>query len=241
MTTEPETVPELADPPVDHAAACRWFEQAAEQGDAQAQFALARLHALGAGCPRDQDKALHWLQRAAEQEHAAAQYHLGSCYARGKGVPIDYRQAPDWFEKAAAADSPLALFELGNFNVGAQLGQIDYDKAAACYDNMIRTWNGLAGPTRNGTAPEQLESLAEQGEADAQYLLGLRYARGENAPADMYKALYWWEKAAIRKHPDALYELGRRYRLGEGVEQDVRKATRMLRQLAEQIRENWPD
>jgi len=62
-----------------------------------------------------------------------------------------------------------------------------------------------------------LKPLAEQGDADAQALLGYKYHQGLGVPKDDAKAYYWWRKAAEQGNASAQFLLGAMYAKGEGV------------------------
>ena len=66
-----------------------------------------------------------------------------------------------------------------------------------------------------------LKHQAGQGNADAQYRLGLDYASGNGAPKDAVAAVEWHRKAAEQGHAEALFSLGEAYINGEGVEKDA--------------------
>ncbi len=70
------------------------------------------------------------------------------------------------------------------------------------------------------TALREFRVLAEQGLADAQYNLGVMYAKGEGVPQDYAEAVKWFRLAADQAHDLALFNLGRMYGLGRGVPQD---------------------
>ncbi|MBQ0066650.1 MAG: SEL1-like repeat protein [Phascolarctobacterium sp.] len=79
---------------------------AAEQGDAEAQFEVAfRYFTYG-----EYEQAVKWLRRAAENGNIEAQCHLGQCYYEGVGYGIekDYEQAVKWLRKAAEQGSHYA-------------------------------------------------------------------------------------------------------------------------------------
>lgn len=76
--------------------------------------------------------------------------------------------------------------------------------------------------------------LAEQGQADGQYYLGLMYAMGKGLPRDYKKAAMWYRKAAEQGYPDAQFDLGRLYAVGEGVEQDLVQAYILITLAARQ-------
>ncbi len=62
--------------------------------------------------------------------------------------------------------------------------------------------------------------LAEQGNAKAQYNLGLMYRKGQGVPQDDAEAVGWWRKAAEQGHATAQYNLGFMYGKGLAVPQD---------------------
>ncbi len=89
------------------------LRQAAEQGQASAQYNLAVLYANGWGLPEDQELALRWYYKAAEQGHPAAQFNLGVMHENGQGIPADYKEAFRWYDKAARQGDADAQANLG--------------------------------------------------------------------------------------------------------------------------------
>ena len=77
-------------------------QDAAEQGDAAAQYNLGRMYTTGEGVPQDFAEAIAWYRQAAEQGHAPAQHNLGWMYATGKGVAQDNVEAHTWLNLAAS-------------------------------------------------------------------------------------------------------------------------------------------
>ena len=65
---------------------------------------------------------------------------------------------------------------------------------------------------------------AEQGDAQAQYNLGNKYADGEGVAEDDKQAVYWYTKAAEQGDADAQTVLAYMHIDGEGVPEDVVKA-----------------
>jgi TPR repeat protein len=75
-------------------------------------------------------------------------------------------------------------------------------------------------------------AMAEQGSADEQYNLGVRY---ENAyPQDRREAVYWYRLAARQRHVDAFYRLCVLSDIGRGIPQDYHEALRWCRLAADQ-------
>jgi TPR repeat protein len=87
------------------AAAREWFERAARQGLAEAQFELANMVIYGlAEPPAGEDPArvaAKWYFEAAMQGHAQAQYSLGILFLTGSGVQVSAEEATKWIGRAA--------------------------------------------------------------------------------------------------------------------------------------------
>ena len=71
---------------------------------------------------------------------------------------------------------------------------------------------------------DALRARAEEGVAEAQYNLGLRYAAGAGVPQNDVQALRWFRLAAEQGHADAQFNLGTMYFNGLGVPQDYVQA-----------------
>ena len=69
-----------------------------------------------------------------------------------------------------------------------------------------------------------LRKLASQGDADAQWQMGVRYHNGEGVPRDDVQAMQWFLRAADQGHVTAQATLGAYYWAGRGVPQDLSKA-----------------
>lgn len=71
-----------------------------------------------------------------------------------------------------------------------------------------------------GKSAKELESLANLGDARAQYNLGLLYDQGLGVPQSDALALRWYTQAAERGEPRAQYNLGIMYMNGQGTAPD---------------------
>jgi len=65
-----------------------------------------------------------------------------------------------------------------------------------------------------------VRTLAENGDADAQFVLGTMYRDGQGVEQDYTEALEWWHKAAEQGVIDAQFALGNIYAGGSGIAQD---------------------
>jgi len=79
-----------------------------------------------------------------------------------------------------------------------------------------------------------LRQGAENGDADAQFNLGCRYAFGQGVPKDDEEAVKWYRRSAEQGYANAQYNLGCRYEKGQGVPKDDEEAVKWYRRAAEQ-------
>ena len=112
--------------------------------------------------------------------------------------------------------------------------------------HVVTRWLGalglilpLVGLLSQGTANAQTplaatRQSAEQGDAAAQYNLGVSYDYGLGVPQDDALALAWYRIAADQGHAAARYSLGVLYANGEGVPQDFTEAVAWYRKAADQ-------
>jgi len=82
------------------------------------------------------------------------------------------------------------------------------------------------------TAMREWQPLAEQGDAQAQYHVGLLYHKGRGVPQDDAQARKWYAKAAAQGQAKAQFSLGTLYFNGEGGPKDYQQALRWFRLLA---------
>jgi uncharacterized protein len=76
----------------------------------------------------------------------------------------------------------------------------------------------------HATALKTFQSLAAQGNAEAQNNLGELHAKGQGVPQDYSQARQWYEKAAAHGHALAQNNLAELYFAGLGVPQDYVRA-----------------
>src|SRR5271166_1074999 len=84
--------------------------QAAQDGNSEAQTALAYHYYKGDGVEKNYAEALHWFHSAADLGNAFAQAGLGLMYWVGEGVPQNDVQALSWFRKAANQGEPISQY-----------------------------------------------------------------------------------------------------------------------------------
>lgn len=73
-----------------------------------------------------------------------------------------------------------------------------------------------------------LRPLAEQGDAGAEYNLGVMYGKGQGVQKDLAEAVKWYRLAAAQGVGAAQSNLGQLYANGQGVSQDYVEAAKWL-------------
>ena len=83
------------------------------------------------------------------------------------------------------------------------------------------------------TALREFRPRADQGDAQAQYILGVMYTEGDGVPRDYSQAASWFKMAAEHGDSEAQFNLGFMYANGRGVPEDDAEAVRWYRLAAE--------
>lgn len=82
----------------------------------------------------------------------------------------------------------------------------------------------VASRSADADSPEAVRKLADAGDADAQWRMGVRYHTGAGVLQDDTQAVQWFLRAAEQGHVGAQATLGAYYWAGRGVPQDLSRA-----------------
>ena len=115
------------------------LRQAAQQGNASAQYALGIAYATGKGVPQEDAQALVWYRRAAEQGHEKAQHNLGLMYQNGEGTLKNNAEALIWYRRAANQGLASAQNNLGLMYKNGHGVPKDFAEAVAWYRRDTRS------------------------------------------------------------------------------------------------------
>ena len=138
----------------------------------------------------------------------------------------EYRTAFLRMENETTQNSPVEIF-------GKRIGKVLDAEHYVLLDLIgIKTGSQLREITE--IAFKRCLKAAEQGDADAQFNLGVMYEQGNGVKKDYTQAAKWYRKAAEQGHADAQFNLGSMYANGEGVKQDDTQAVEWFRKAAEQ-------
>lgn len=156
------------------------YIDAAQKGDADAQYRIGTCYSKGTDVEKDEKEAVYWWRKAADQGHPYAQTTLALSYNIGKGVQKDETQAVYWFRKAAEKGFAEGQYWLG-----------------VCYSN------GWGVGKDDGQALNWYRKAAEQGHASAQGCIGCCYLGGYGVPKDYSQAVNWFQKSLDNGDPKA--------------------------------------
>ena len=92
----------------------------------------------------------------------------------------------------------------------------------------------LASERTEALSATEPQEQAKDGDATAQYNLGICYYNGDGVAVDKAEAVKWLRKAAEKGRPESQTMLGMCYLNGEGVAADKTEAVKWLWKAAEQ-------
>lgn len=194
------------------------------------------------------------LRHLAEMIDSAMQYNLGTreMFINSQGIPKDYAEGARWVRKAAEKKGVGLAFiagmisssgeiikglrkaaEEGSADAQVILGEICMGEAHAFR---------IIEPSPMGKDPGMKALIwfgvaALQGDAEAQYNLGLMYhGWSDVVPKNEVEAAQWYRKAAEQGDAKAQEALGWAYEYGLGVLQDHAQAVMWYRKAAENSR-----
>ena len=113
----------------------------ADQGFANAQWALASMYQYGDGVRQNYATAFKWYKLAAEQGNAIAQNSLGEMYRQGQGVSQDRIRALMWFNVYASKLPELEASSRNTFEKNMSVADLSLaqDLAREC---VVKEYKG---------------------------------------------------------------------------------------------------
>lgn len=182
----------------------------ANNGNEQAQMALAELYFKGLLGKPDYNESIKYLKMASKTNKYAP-LQIANMFDNGIGV---FKNPSESFK---------ILEESAN----------NYSNELAMYQVGRRLLEGY-GVTKNiEKGLSYLEEASALGEAESTFLLGYYYQSGENVEKDSNKALKYYEKAAELKNARACYNIGFMYYNEELGEKNYEKALEWLKKAKE--------
>ena len=190
----------------------RLLHQAADRHYVAAEEALGIYAEQGIGIPQPAPaEAMEWFRKAALQGSLDAETNIGLMYADGVGVAKDPAQAINWFRLAA-----------------------DGGEAAAQYNLALVYARGEGTPQDYKESTRWLTAAADQNLVPALMdLAGYCLHPPDGAPADVDRAIHYYERAAALGDERAPAILGNIYALGALGKPDYAQAVRWYRTAAD--------
>jgi uncharacterized protein len=146
----------------------------------------------------DYERDLRLKEPGIAQKDGAALWLRGLMHATGAGVDRNHVLAIEYLSAGVDAGATYGLTLIGNiYQEGGYGVAQDIAKAAQVY-----------------------KTAADEGYADAQWLLGELYLTSNVVGIAPAKAAALFSKAALQEHPEALFSLGLLYQTGRGVEKN---------------------
>ncbi len=224
-----------------------YLQEAANLGNAEAQFNLAKCYQNGTGVLKNIDKAIELFTLSANQGYAKAQYHLAVCYENSNGVPKDISKAIELYTLSANQNYAQAQNDLGMcYALGNGLTQ-NWTKAIELFTLAIEQNNpsaqfnlGMCYLLGNGVkknlyqAIEYFNLANEQNYASAQWALGFCYEHGYAVNLNYIKAVNFYKLAANQNYAKAQYNLGLCYKNGIGTDVNLSEAIQLFKLASKQ-------
>ena len=207
----------------DYATALREWKPLAEQGDAPAQFRLGFMYEKGNGVSQNHKTAAKWYRLAAIQGNAFAQSNLGQMYRKGRGVPQNNKTALKWYRLSAKqgfARSQLRIKQLQKKIAKSKSTPPVVTARKSSPPSSSADYQKGVTAAKSGdfaTALREWTPLAKQGDANAQFNLGLMYDNGTGVLQDYKTAVKWYRLAAKQGNAFAQYRL-------KGLQKEIAKS-----------------
>lgn len=135
----------------DYDSAASILKNLANNGDAEAQFELAKCYQNGTGVKKNTSVAASWFNKSAESGFVPAYYALGQRNEMGIGIMPNQEQAAKWYRKAAEQGHADAQFRLG----------LMYDEGRGITQNGKKATDFIKSAAENGSqeAKDYIKSL----------------------------------------------------------------------------------
>lgn len=200
------------------------LEEAAEGGDAEAQYELGRRLFYGIGIEKDRAAAAYWFNEASERGHSDAQFHLAEfCFFPGEGVWRDKARAIYWLRKAAEQGHGDAQYSLGAHYLRGDGIERDYEKAVfwlekAEAQDSVQFWN----ESTLLTARSWLQYKKDPASLDAAGLNCIAgcFESGHLVRRNLTRAFELYKEGAEMGDAEAEYNLAECYYNGSGTKKD---------------------
>ena len=208
-----------------------WLQKAANGGDAEGQYLLARCYQQGLGVGKNPALAKKWLQAAAENGYEAAQSAFKALEWSTGGLPGRARQG-----------DRRAQYELGRKLMKSSNGKECAEGLAwlrkAALGGMPEAAIGLAEYFEENDPRESFlwwSRAADMGASEAQWRMVELCRRGRGTTPSDTEALRWMKKLAEEGNLRAMSLVADCYENGRGCGQDYAEAKRWYERAGDRV------
>jgi uncharacterized protein len=219
---------------LNHKKAFKWYQLAADQGNAQAQYHLA-FYYLNFDEYKNNDLAFKWFKLSADQGYVESQSSLAFMHEEGLSVEKNINKAIKYYYLAAEKDDFLSQFKLYKFYEDGKVITQDLEQAKKWYELIYKEdydyekvqaerqedaittkakklygeaiWE--SDKSINYFAFHKFKESADLGHMDSQYLVAMAYKSGLGVKFNSDLAGKYFKLAAAQGHKEAKkwYEL----------------------------------
>ncbi len=222
----------------DYVSAVAILRPLADENDAGGTFGMALIHQTGPDIPPDIKKAEELYLSAAKNGSVEAMIGLGLLYWNSMAPPHDRYLVEKWLNLAASKGASRAKQIL-------DLIHYDYPGPEVLRTHRLKiNLAHLNGPARDGVqaylekdfvkAIKLLKPLADRGDRDGKFGLGLIYNDGVPTLSDTSKALQLYRASATGGYAGAQVNLANMYMKSIGVGKNLSEAMRWYQMAARQ-------
>lgn len=205
--------------------AVRWYKQAANEGDIDAQLFLSAAYLYGLGVKKNTDLASHYYIDAAKSGNSLAQFALAENF-------LDSRHSSNnklgliWLNKSATNGNPQAQTKLAELYIEGKSVTQDLNKASDLLDKAIAQnftpallvmGNLVLSQGNMNKALDLFNQAAKQNNPDAYLELAHLYLQDKSPVYNPETGFSWTLKAAQAGSPIAQKELAALYQKGLGI------------------------
>ena len=200
-------------------ASLNWFREAASRGSSDAAYAIVEIFELQEEKESyvTIEEAMKWLYLAVDTGNYLAEFDLACRYLHGDGVEQNLPVA----EALITSDD--------NYPLDAEFTKTEgYYAIIRLYDDFNDRFGSIDEAVGDKTFDE-IQTAADEGDEDANFLLGRMYEEGFECETDQVKAHQIFSDLASDGHAGGQFALARLYLEGSGVEEDAGEALRWYR------------
>ena len=203
--------------------------QAADAGDARAQYAAGAAYLDGKVVDQSYGEALKYFTLAAEQENGDALCALAKMYMNGTGVEKSDAEAARYLARAANLENAEALYLVGSISYQDKGSEESMRRALDAFSRSAKQLypEALCRMAKLYETGELVKknawlsklcyiAAAKRGADEAQYTVGMMYYDGKGVYQSEREALPYLERAADLGNVNAQYYTAISYYFGHG-------------------------